>query len=887
MKKSRADRTRENKCRKAGVSNKKLKKLIIFFPRKQTIAGGHVLFLGWARYLADQHLREVYFVYSNKPNMSMIKAYYSENVHYIDWEDTTVDRNALFVDADVFTPINYVMILMSYIPLNTNSRILTYIGNPLEKKWFENNLSYRRVRDKAALDACYQLFDATHSLSYMDLSCFVEVTGKICAHDFASYAPVFYQPAEWNYPLRDVIPNGRINIAWLGRLDTDKIESLLNMIENLYRCDIDQMPIDLHIIGDGNAKNRIIFSRFSPKIRFIFTSYLYGETLNTYLSQNADFAVAMGISALDIARVNVPVALPIVNHKAFKTNKYVYLFDTKDYTLGVTERFINMAGIRTFTLEDMLRQIYVEKCRKKLAARCNSYAREEFSIRASSLCLLRAMEQSTLTVQQLAGEKLINDELKGYERYKKFVPNNGIMEYIEFIHQENKAANKGQLDHLLFLPKKASRKVYRKVRGKVVSVVNSRKRAYKLRKEYNTVLRHYDNVLVSLKHRLREEGRIKVGFVVIFSSTFTYRPIFEAMQTSKEFDPYIIVVPDVSRSLEFRNTQFRQAMEELEEKYPGCVVAGYVPEANRHIDIGEQYGVLFFSNPYGKMVASVYQIRHFWKKNVLMLYAYYGFGATNYGRLVMQTDVYNSVWKLLLDTELSLKDLKIHQPIKGKNAVVTGYVKMDELARIPVEERKRKRILICPHHTVMNWDALNLSNFVPYAQGILELPKKYPDVDFVFRPHPMLFDNLRRYNIWTEGQIQDYLDQLEAIPNIVYSTEGDYMELFVNSDAMIHDCSSFIGEYLFTEHPCCYMYKPETKMEDVYTPLGLRCLEQYYPAHTWDDVIEFIDKVVIAENDPMAGQRHQFTMEVLKFAYPNSAQNVVNMIREAILSAKS
>jgi len=209
-------------------------------------------------------------------------------------------------------------------------------------------------------------------------------------------------------------------------------------------------------------------------------------------------------------------------------------------------------------------------------------------------------------------------------------------------------------------------------------------------------------------------------------------------------------------------------------------------------------------------------------------------------------------------------------------------VKMDELAQIPVDTSRRKRILVCPHHTVMNWSPLNISNFRTYAEQILELPRRYPDIDFVFRPHPMLFDNLRKNKLWTEAQIQQYLDTIERTPNMTYSVEGDYMELFVNSDAMIHDCSSFIGEYLFTEHPCCYMFKPETKMDEVYTPLGMKCLENYYPAHSWQDVTDFIDSVVLGGQDPMKAQREQFVRKTLKIGYPNGAKNVVKMILDAI-----
>ncbi|MBR2941764.1 MAG: hypothetical protein IKB82_00025 [Clostridia bacterium] len=440
--------------------------------------------------------------------------------------------------------------------------------------------------------------------------------------------------------------------------------------------------------------------------------------------------------------------------------------------------------------------------------------------------------------------------------------------------QNNTAQENRALKKLLSLPIRAAKRVKH--------ALGWRRRVLR----YRLVLAHYKRVLPVLKKRLKEEGKIKVGFVVLFSSTFTYRPIFEEMMRSDVFDPYIVVVPDVSRSEAFRNEQFARAVEELSAKYPGRVVQGYDPATGVHTDIGETYGVLFFANPYDGMVAPEYKVPRFWKSNVLLLYAYYGFASVTYGRVVMQTDMYNSVWKLLLDTQMSLEDLKIHQPVGGVNGVVTGYVKMDELAQIPVNTDRRKRVLVCPHHTVMDWTPLNISNFRAYAQDMLELPRRYPQIDFVFRPHPMLFDNLRKHGIWTQEQIAAYLQAIEDTPNMVYSFEGDYMELFVNSDAMIHDCSSFTGEYLFTEHPCCYMIKPDTKLEEVYTPLGMKCLEQYYPAYRWQDVTDFIDRVVLGGEDPKKQAREAFVRETLKIGYPNSAKNVVQMIYDAIIGGK-
>lgn len=72
---------------------------------------------------------------------------------------------------------------------------------------------------------------------------------------------------------------------------------------------------------------------------------------------------------------------------------------------------------------------------------------------------------------------------------------------------------------------------------------------------------------------------------------------------------------------------------------------------------------------------------------------------------------------------------------------------MDKLASIEYKNKTRKQILLCPHHTI-NTKELDLSNFLTYSDLFLELPQLYPDVDFIFRPHPLLKYNLTKY--WGE-----------------------------------------------------------------------------------------------------------------------------------------
>lgn len=207
---------------------------------------------------------------------------------------------------------------------------------------------------------------------------------------------------------------------------------------------------------------------------------------------------------------------------------------------------------------------------------------------------------------------------------------------------------------------------------------------------------------------------------------------------------------------------------------------------------------------------------------------------------------------------------------------------MDRLANVPIHIRKRKKVIICPHHTVMGWKTLDISNFLSYCDFFIDLPKLYSDIDFVFRPHPLLFSNLIENRMWTQQDVDNYITRMESSPNICYDNSGDYFELFANSDAMIHDCSSFIGEYLFTERPCCYMLKSTQEIEDVLLPMGIDCMEHYYKALCKEDILQFIDQVVVQGDDPLKEKREVFSRTQLKFNYPHSAQMVIDTIKRAL-----
>ena len=206
--------------------------------------------------------------------------------------------------------------------------------------------------------------------------------------------------------------------------------------------------------------------------------------------------------------------------------------------------------------------------------------------------------------------------------------------------------------------------------------------------------------------------------------------------------------------------------------------------------------------------------------------------------------------------------------------MVIGYSKMDALAKCKKTERTRKRIIISPHHTIKH-PSLPLSNFMTYYNLILELPDMYPDVDFIFRPHPLLFTNLINMGFWTEEKVNEYIKKLED-KGVLYSHGGDYFDLFLNSDAIIHDCGSYITEWLFTGKPCCFVAKDDS-IFDFFAPLGLECIKHYTVAYTREQIIQFIENVISGKNTT-SYMDDKVLKEMVFKNYPNTSQKIVDYL---------
>lgn len=154
-----------------------------------------------------------------------------------------------------------------------------------------------------------------------------------------------------------------------------------------------------------------------------------------------------------------------------------------------------------------------------------------------------------------------------------------------------------------------------------------------------------------------------------------------------------------------------------------------------------------------------------------------------------------------------------------------------------------------------------MSTMLVYCDYMLELAARYADsIQFVFKPHQLLKFKLQQ--LWGEKKAADYYNRWASMENTQLE-EASYVDLFLTSDAMIHDCGSFTSEYLCTGKPVMYLLQRE-QVREAFTPFGELGFDAHYHGRNRDDIEHFLSDVVLAGNDPMQTQREDFFRQYLQ-----------------------
>lgn len=388
---------------------------------------------------------------------------------------------------------------------------------------------------------------------------------------------------------------------------------------------------------------------------------------------------------------------------------------------------------------------------------------------------------------------------------------------------------------------------------------------------------------MAVRNIRKKEDPLKVVFIVNDSSTWKYDSVYRLMAKDDRFEPMILICPLVVHYSE------TQATEIFNRTYTFFTSRGYnVTKASQDV-YGESIDVqvlhpdlVFYSSLWTDYMHPKYSEKSL--RKYLKGYVNYGFSNTA-GDWGYASAFHGLMWRYFAECEDIRKIAQEVQPREMQNIVVTGYPIYDEydeaandLSMWKNANPKLKRIIWAPHHSIQGHDGLlKLSTFLEIAETMLELAESHKSkCQFAFKPHPLLLQALYDHPEWGKVRADAYYKKWVDGENTCLVT-GGYMSLFKTSDAMIHDCGSFIVEYLYTQKPVLYLGGNREEQSNI---VGRKAYAAHYHGSDINDIVVFLENVVVKGRDDMKPVREQFYKEVL--LPPNGKSVAENMLDEIV-----
>ncbi|WP_322803472.1 CDP-glycerol glycerophosphotransferase family protein [Vibrio alfacsensis] len=346
----------------------------------------------------------------------------------------------------------------------------------------------------------------------------------------------------------------------------------------------------------------------------------------------------------------------------------------------------------------------------------------------------------------------------------------------------------------------------------------------KFRRSYKALLE--SNVFVSKRLNINEI--IDVYFFVIHGSVWKLDEVYRLFEQDPRFNPVIVACPFkvYGDDAMFENMHRTQA---LFNKKGFNVISSYDEKSETWVDIHQLSNnkIVFFTNPHD-VTFEEYSWENFTSEWTFYVPYHHQIDAAQWYSQ-WQSPFHHSMSRLFyVDQFHKLLAKKLMLNCAG-NVKVTGYpgteafyTSQSQQTTWKPQDKKKSRVIFAPHHTI-EFDAnLGVCEFLNVAQTMRELAIKYRDsIQFAFKPHPILRNKLDLHPDWGKEKTNEYYDFWENSANTQLA-DGEYIDLFLDSDAMVHDSGSFLAEYLYVNKPTLYLCNETTTMR--FNEYGLECL---------------------------------------------------------------
>lgn len=364
--------------------------------------------------------------------------------------------------------------------------------------------------------------------------------------------------------------------------------------------------------------------------------------------------------------------------------------------------------------------------------------------------------------------------------------------------------------------------------------------------------------------RLKNKQVLKVVFYVYDSCKWKCQTIYNEMLENPRFEPCIIVTKNSAKNLD--NPSYQSKTEILETfnffKNKGMnVKLGYDFEKNKHVPFKNfAPDIIIYQHPWyvetsqGPVVCS---------KFALTAYIPYDIATTTLEieynlRFFQYVENYYVINETLKNFYAPLMDNK------GINLKAVGSPSLDVIKDIKSD---KNYVIYAPHWTINHKNTIAYSTFKETGKFILEYAQKHPEFNWIFKPHPLLKKALLDNGFMSEEETNSYYSAWESLGQACYN--GDYFELFNNSQLMITDCCTFLMEYFATGKPLIRLVSQNSGEFNANTQ---NIIKYFYNIENIEELENSLNKLLIEKLDPLKSKREKESQNYRT----NATENIIN-----------
>lgn len=384
---------------------------------------------------------------------------------------------------------------------------------------------------------------------------------------------------------------------------------------------------------------------------------------------------------------------------------------------------------------------------------------------------------------------------------------------------------------------------------------------------------------------------VNVTFIAMNVAMWRYQRLWELMSKDPRFNVSIVLSP----CIDYDKAQIVKEVEAMRQYFDTRNMPYWDYDAEGGgavLDIRKTLDplVMFYPQPYEHLLTPEHDCVAFYDR--LICYYPYAFW-TSKGKWSYDFHFHNLAWRLYYSTSLHLKEAVNTASNRGRNVRVVGYPNSEDFVGgshadvwKPVNDnRRRLRIVWAPHYSIVDkYGLVPRSNFLWMASEMLSLARQHADtLQFAFKPHPRLITELYNHKDWGKEAADAYYREWQTMPNTQLET-GEFIDLFMTSDAMIHDSGSFAVEYHYSHRPVMYVSRDMDNLLSTQSEFGRLAYSMHYIGKDVADIKRFVDEVVIGGNDPLQLERDKFYNDYL--LPPNGKSVAQNTLDDLVESLK-